>query len=460
MNRLQQVASYIATAPVESIPAEAFGLAKMALIDFIASAVAGADEEVSQIVARHLPDARDGGAATVIGHAIHSTPADAAFANGTTAHALDFDDSNMALGGHPSVVLFPAALALGEVGNNSGRSILDAYVIGFEVLTAMARAVNFEHYEKGWHPTATLGVFGATAAAARLLRLDAEKSAAALGLAASMSSGVKANFGSMAKPLQVGEASRRGVACALLASDGCTASSEAWEGEQGFLNVYNGVGNYRSEELGRLGQGFEILRSGFRFKKYACCGSTHAPIDAALTLRRQYGLKPADIAGVTVSLNARRRPHVDRPVVDSELAGKFSVQYTVAAALADGEVRLRHFTRAAIRRPDLQDLTKQIALANIASQGNALAQQCEIVIETKDGRNVSLRLEDAEGRGAEEYAGYMKQKFSDCMERQHGAAEMEALYQALMHVEELSTIKSLLRRLGGKRAHETLEAAS
>jgi len=460
LSRLQQVASYIATAPAESIPAEAHRLAKIALVDFVASAVAGAREEVSQIVARHLPEARGGGAATVIGQAIQSTPIEAAFANGTTAHALDFDDSNMALGGHPSVVLFPAALALGEVGNNSGRSMLDAYLIGFEVLTAIARSVNFEHYEKGWHPTATLGVFGATAAAARILRLDAEKCAAALGLAASMSSGVKANFGTMAKPLQVGEASRRGVACALLAADGCTASDQAWEGKQGFLNVYNGAGHYRAEELDRLGQGYEILRSGFRFKKYACCGSTHAPIDAALTLRREHGLQASDIAGVKVSLNARRRPHVDRPVVDSELAGKFSVQYTVAAALADGEVRLRHFSDEAIRRADLQGLLKRVTLANIAGEENALAQQCEVAVETNDGRNVSLRLEDAEGRGAEEYVGYMKQKFSDCVERQYPAAEAEQLYQNLMHIEELSNIRSLLRRLGGKRAHETLEAAS
>lgn len=446
MNGLTHLAQFVAGLRRSDIPDEPVSLATLTLVDFVGCAIAGRAEPVSRLAARLSQDAP--GRATVIGHPARARAADAAFANGVTGHALDLDDSNMALGGHPSVVLWPAVLALAQAQGRTGAQAIEAYVAGFEVLTAVARAVNFGHYERGWHPTATLGTFGAAAAASRLLGLDAVQCAAALGLAASMASGVKANFGTMAKPLQVGEASRRGVLCAMLAAEGGTASPDALEGRQGFLAVYHEAGQYRAEELARIGDGLEILRSGVIFKKYACCGSTHAPIDAALALKQRHGLQADGIARVRVALNARRRPHVDRPVVRDELAAKFSVQYTVAAALADGHVGLRHFSPEAIARADLQQLLVRVEMADLEGGADALAQGCELVVSTRAGAEHSIRLDNAEGRAAADYPGYMKTKFADCVHGALDAQRAEGLMQALRAFDSCTDIDPVFGPLG------------
>jgi len=413
MQHLHKIASFVADSPAGFVPPAAIERAKLALVDFVGVAVAGALEPVSKIVVGHLARSARGGA-TVIGADFRAGAADAALANATTGHALDFDDSSFVLGGHPSVTLLPALLAVGEERGSSGRDILEAYGVGFEVMMKFARAVNFEHYEKGWHPTATLGTFGVTAAVARLMRLPAGTVANALGLAASMASGVKANFGSMTKPLQVGQASQKGVWCAQFAADGLTASPAALEGKQGFLAAYNGTGHYRAEELSAFGGTLEILASGLMFKKYPCCGATHAPIDAALDLVRKQRLSAGEIDSVTIAINQRRMPHVDRPVVTTGLQAKFSVQYTVAAALLDGAISLRHFGDAAIARPDLKHLVARVTAAGVESS-EPLSEASELTVRLKDGGTRSVRREGAEARANDEYRSYMVEKFTDCI---------------------------------------------
>jgi 2-methylcitrate dehydratase PrpD len=356
------------------------------------------------------------------------------------------------LGGHPSVTLLPALLAVGEESGSSGREILEAYVIGFEVTMKLSRAVNFEHYEKGWHPTATMGVFGTAAAVARLMRLPAEQVQHALALAASMASGVKANFGSMSKPLQVGHASRNGVLCAQLAADGLTANPAALEGKQGLLEVYNGAGNYRAQALSDFGDPFEILRSGLMFKKYPCCGATHAPIDAALDLVREHPLRAADIAAVTIAMNPRRITHVNRPQVGNGLEAKFSIHYTLAAALADGGISLRHFNDAAVARTDLQDLAARVQAVDIGGQGSSsdqLSQQCELTVKLKSGATHSLRREDAEGRDADAFARYLEPKFTDCVAQVYPATHAKSLLLTIHSFEQQTSIAPFMRRLAG-----------
>ena len=455
MNGLNHLAHFTANLRPGSLPDEAVALAKLALVDYVGCALAGTREPVARLAAIQCADAPGG--AVVVGQRFRTRAQDAAFANATIGHALDLDDSNMVLGGHPSVTLWPAVLAVAQTRHCTGAQALEAYVVGFEVLLAMSRTVNFGHYERGWHPTATLGTFGVAAAIARLLRLDSRQCAVAIGLAASMASGVKANFGTMAKPLQVGEASRRGVLCALLAADGCTASEGALDAKQGFLAVYHEAGQCRTEELSRIGDGLEILRSGISFKKYACCGSTHAPIDAALALKSQYGFGVDDIASVRVALNARRRPHVDRPVVADELAAKFSVQYTVSAALADGQVSMRHFSPEAIARSDLQRLISRVEMANLEGGANALAQGCELTVTTTAGQTHSMRMADAEGRSSAAYPSYMHQKFNDCVRGIFSDSDSVALMDSLLAFDACSDVDRVLARLaapGEKPYHD------
>jgi len=245
--------------------------AKLAILDTLGVTLAGAHEPCAQIVSRVLP--ASGGECLIFGTDRHAPPLDAALVNGTAAHALDFDDVSNSLGGHPSAPILPALFALGEILDCTGRDFITAYVSGFETETRIARGVNFHHYEKGWHPTATLGVFGAAAACCHLLQLDQAKTAQALAIAASLASGIKANFGTMTKPLHVGHTARNGLFAALLARDGFTANTGAMEHKQGFLEFFNGAGNFDAAKiLADWGRPYDIVRPGLGVKQHPCCG--------------------------------------------------------------------------------------------------------------------------------------------------------------------------------------------
>ena len=447
MSQIAALARFVTESPSSRIPPAALTRAKHALIDVLGVTIAGSVEPVAKIIAQHVEATSRGNATVIVGGARVSA-ADAALANGTAGHALDFDDSNFVLGGHPTVAIMPALLAIAEEQRKNGREVLDAYVIGFEIATRLANAVHFEHYEKGWHPSATLGVFGATAAVARLLRLDTEHVLNALALAASMASGIKANFGSMAKPLQVGHASSKGVLCAQLAAAGLTANPAALEGKQGFFEVYNGAGHYRAEAASQFGDELEIMKSGLKFKKYPSCGSTHAPIDAALDLLRERGVRAEDVDSVTIAMNQRRITHVDRPKVTNGLEGKFSIQYTLAAALADGAISLRHFNDDVVARPELQQLVARVRPVGVSGL-ESLSQQCELTVKLKDGSSRTVRRDDAEGRGSDEFVRYLAPKFIDCVEQAYSREHAEALFRDLDAFETLADIAPLMRRLAG-----------
>src|SRR5947209_6471341 len=227
------------------LPAQAGHWAKVGILDTVGVTLAGSAEPAAQIVARLCPSST--GASRVFGTAGGASALDAALINGTAAHALDFDDCNNTLGGHPSAPILPALFALG--GGVSGKAFIAAYAVGVECETKLARAVHFHHYEKGWHPTSTLGTFGSAAACGHLMRLTPEQLANALALAASMASGIKANFGTMTKPFHIGHAARNGLLAALLAREGMTANPAALEHPQGFFAVYNGAGTFDASRI-------------------------------------------------------------------------------------------------------------------------------------------------------------------------------------------------------------------
>lgn len=448
MTQLAALAQSIVHTPASRIPAAALTRAKHALIDMLGVAIAGSIEPVSKIIARHV-EASSRGSSTVMVGGARVSAADAALANGTAGHALDFDDSSFVLGGHPSVALVPALLAVAEERGGTGREILEAYVIGFEIATRLANAVHFEHYEKGWHPSATLGIFGATAAVARLMRLSEAQALHALALTASMASGIKANFGSMAKPLQVGHAAGKGVLCAQLAAAGLTANPAALEGKQGFFEVYNGEGKYRAEAVSQFGDEFEIMKSGIKFKKYPSCGSTHAPIDAAQDLMQGQSLRADEVESITIAMNSRRITHVNRPNVSNGLEGKFSIQYTLAAALADGGISLRHFNEESVRRSDLQTLVSRTQAVGVGGL-ESLSQRCELTVTMKDGSTRSVKRDDAEGRGSDEFVRYLEPKFIDCVEQAYPRERAQSLYRDLDQFETITDVKAVMRKLAGE----------
>ncbi len=429
----------------ENFPAEAVDWAKIAITDAVGCTLAGAVEDAAKTALRVCRAVNPGGGqCTVLGTRERLTSLDAAFVNGITGHALDFDDTSKSMAGHPTVVILPAILALGEELGASGRDVLLAYVTGLETATRIARGVNFRHYEKGWHPTATLGVFGATAACSRLLGLDVARMAHALGIAVSLSSGVKSNFGSQTKPLHAGAAARSGLLAARLAEQGFTASPDAFEHPQGFLAVFNGDGEF---DTGRIlagwGQPLDLLNPGISIKKYPCVFSIHAAIDCAISLRMEHRFSSDNIKKVVVTMHKRRLlPHVLR-AADSALNAKFSLAYGVARALVDGRVLMAHFEGSAHQDPAVRGIMGRIVTQTHSDDARDYA--ASVCVELDDGRSFLKTIEVPLGRGPESPLPetMLRAKFEDCACRVLTPEQADRVYALLRRLESVSDIRSV-----------------
>ncbi|GGE52405.1 hypothetical protein GCM10007276_31750 [Agaricicola taiwanensis] len=435
------LAGRIAALHYPSFPPEALRWAKDAIADTIGCALLGADAEITRAVLTVEEPAP--GPCLVLGHRRRVNRLEAALANGTAGHALDYDDTSKSMAGHPSVIIVPGILALSEALDLSGARMLEAYIVGLEAATRIARGVNFHHYEKGWHPTATLGIFGATAAATRLLDLPPEKIGHALAIAASMASGIKANFGTPVKPLHAGLAARNGLFAALMAEKGIVGSPVAFEHGQGFLEVFNGPGTHDAARMMEgWGEPLDLLDPGMSIKKYPCVYSVHAAIDAAIALHGE-GLGAAgDITGIKVRMYRRRLlPHVlQRP--DSALSAKFSLAYAMARALKDGAVRLDHFEESALRDEEVRRLVGLVETEPHDDDSNDYG--AEVTVTRADGTSLHKEVPLPLGMGpkAPLPPGMLRAKFTDCAARSLDAATADRAFDMLMDLENLSSVRA------------------
>jgi 2-methylcitrate dehydratase PrpD len=437
------IAERIAAIAYDDLPAEAIQWAKMAVLDTVGVTLAGAAEPCAQIVERVL--ASPAGECLIFGSDRRAAPLDAALINGTAAHALDFDDVSNSLGGHPSAPILPALFALGEVLDRSGREFIAAYVAGFETETRIGRGVHHHHYEKGWHPTATLGVFGATAACCHLMGLDRMHTAQALAIAASLASGIKANFGTMTKPLHVGHTARSGLFAAQLAREGFTANPGALEHKQGFLLVFNGPGNFdEAKILEDWGRPYDIVQPGLAVKQHPCCGSTHPAIDAMLLLRSEHRISPEKVVRIDSWTHPRRLAHTDRPDPQSGLDAKFSVQYCLARALLGGRIVLEDFEGEAFRDAATRTLMRHIHAAPHPEGGEALGAEVRVTFD--DGRVIAQRVGAALGRGPDNPlpADALTGKFANCAARALVPAQVERVQRILLQLDEAISLRAVV----------------
>jgi 2-methylcitrate dehydratase PrpD len=444
---LLQLARKALAIELAAIPREALDAARLALLDTVGVTLAGSDEACVGAVAA-ASDIAATGPASRFGRSAMTGMLDAALVNGTAAHALDFDDCSNTMGGHPSAPILPALWALAEARGASGAQVLAAYVTGFEVETKIGRAVNFTHYEKGWHPTATLGTFGAAAACARLIGLDAAGTANALALAASMAAGIKANFGTMTKPFHVGQCARNGLHAALLTEAGLTANAGALEHPQGFFMVFNGAGNFRPEAiLDGFAAPFDLVEPGVAFKRHPCCASTHPALDALMEIMAREGLGSADIAHIRSWTHPRRLRHTDRPDPRSGLDGKFSVQYVLARAALEGSVRTDHFTDAAVRDPAVRAFMTRIAAAPHPEAVMETTQHffADVRVETHDGRVFDAHVDMPLGRDAAHPLppGALETKFFDCARTVLSDVAARTIADAMLRIDTLPDIRSI-----------------
>jgi 2-methylcitrate dehydratase PrpD len=441
-----ELAKRITALRYEDLPPEAVRWAKIGILDTVGVTLAGSRDPAAQIVAHALAAAP--GPALVFGSDQRVNALDAALINGTASHALDFDDCNNTLGGHPSVPVLPALFALAEQAGAGGREFIAAYVAGFETECKIALGVNFHHYTKGWHPTATLGIFGAAAACARLLRLSDEQTATALAIAASFASGIKSNFGTMVKPLHVGHCARNGLFAALLARDGCTASPVAFEHKQGYFEVFNGSGNYDAAKiLPAWGKPWDIVEPGIAIKQYPCCGSTHPAIDAMLALTRQYDLKPAQVERIDSWIHARRLEHTNRPDPQSTNDAKFSIQYCVVRALADRRIAIEHFEGNAYKDAGIRDLMSRVRAAPYTTAQFPADNHfgAEVKITLRDGTVRSAKTDQPLGRTSFNPLPpeLLKEKFVNCALRVLPEPGVTQLHAAIGKFEQLNDVREL-----------------
>jgi len=450
MRATSAIAEFIAKSRWEDCPTGAVDAARRAILDCLGVMLAGSVEPAARIVTDIARS--EGGAplATVVGTPLRTGAVWAALANGTAAHALDFDDTNFTMMGHPTAPVLSAALAAGELALADGRALVHAFLLGFEVETTLAEVLNPAHYHKGFHATGTLGTMGAAAASARLLGLDASQTRTALAIAASQASGLKENFGTMTKPFHAGHAARSGVLSALLARDGFTASEQALEGPQGYFAVL-GAGKREERALETLGAPWKILTTGVAVKPYPSCACTHSIIDSALELRRVHAITPEQVESVTVSVGAS----VPRILIHSNprsgLEAKFSAEFSAAAALCEGRVGISTFQDDKTDEPAIKALMKRVSVVvdpEIPAEGDE-HMWTRMTLRLRDGREVGIAPRPVPGHpGLPLSLDQLREKFRDCARIVLSDDRVDSVRQMVEDLDGCPDLRSLTAVLG------------
>jgi 2-methylcitrate dehydratase PrpD len=380
----------------------------------------------------------------VIGQGFRTSALNAALANGTAAHALDFDHS-FTIMGQPTAPVAPATFALGEALGASGRQVIEAYVAGFEVTAKLVHSLRDSAHD-GWHAPSTLGSFGAAAACSKLLGLDAAKTQMALGITASMASGIVANFGTMTKPLHVGLGARNGVLAAKLAGGGYTASPKAIEGGFGFYSVLHENTAIHEQEIEELGRSYALITDGLRIKPYPCGGLTHQVIDSVLEFRAKHGLTAEMIDRVDVDVVKHTFDRIVFRVPQTGIQGKFCMPYLVARAIIDGKIGLDIFTDSAVRDQNVLKLAErvQMNLDSNLKKSDAAGRPCRVTVRLKNGQTFTREAQHAKG-GPEHPMSEadLRDKFTECAREAIDASSAAKVLDYIESLESLSDIRPL-----------------
>jgi 2-methylcitrate dehydratase PrpD len=370
-----------------ALPSDARRMATLSLFDWVVVSLAGASQPLAGIVRDFV--AAEGGVpkATVTGSNLRLPPRAAALANGTISHALDYDDTHFAYIGHPSVAIYPAALAAAEDTGADANALVDAFLIGAEAACRIGMVLGRTHYDAGFHQTATSGAFGATLAACRLYRMDRASTAAALGLVSSRASGLKSQFGTMGKPFNAGAAAANGIEAAGLARLGFTASDDAFAGPQSYMAAHHASPDGAAQMAGWTLETFFF--ADVRHKLHACCHGTHAMIEALLAVMNDHSMRPESITEVRVHTAPRWQNVCDIKAPRTGLEIKFS--YVVLAAMAIHGINLASYDSyedAVCRDRQLRALADRV---NVVGDESIADSATRVIIDLDDGR----RLEQA-----------------------------------------------------------------
>lgn len=386
-----QLAEFVTTHPSRGWSDEVEQQAHRTFANWVGCAIGPSGEDAVEAALTAVHELQPAQQASLLGRAEKVDIASAALINGISSHTWDFDDTHLKTIIHPAGPVAPAALALAEHLQLSGRELIDALVLGVEVSCRVGNAIYPDHYDRGWHITGTTGMLGSAAACARLLGLDTARTQMALGLAASQPIGLREQFGTMTKPFHPGGAARVGLMSALMAKHGFTASKRALEASRGLLQVYSAKTDWREVTEG-LGQSWEIALN--TYKPFACGIVIHPAIDGCVQLREQHGVKPEQVAKLQLKVHSLVLELTGKKTPATGLESKFSVYHSCAVGLLYGRAGEHEYTDEVVNRPEVLALRAKVEAVVDDRIDEAAA---ELLLTTTDGREIALCVDQAVG---------------------------------------------------------------
>jgi len=457
MGATEKIARFIVDTGYGDIPREAVEKAKRTALDCMGAALAGVGEPVSQTITGYVTNLGGPPQASVFGAGVKVSVQDAALANGSIAHALDYDDCGVKIG-HPSVLVLPAVLSLGEHLGASGQEILTAYILGLEIEAKLALHADFKLMQARLNHQTWYGSIGAAAACAKLLRLDVEKTRMALGIAGNFACGLSANHGSMAGAMAAGNACRNGVIAALMAQEGITANANIIEAKNGFYDTLVGPGHHDAERMADgLGKPFYIESPGIGLKKYPSCYHTHRALDGVFQLLDEHRLSDKDIAEVDVGTSERAMRVLAFTEPATPYQAKFSMPYCIAAAVVDHQVNLETFTPRKFEDHNIVETRKKVhlsfpdvpiwpGLADVGPDTEFVGNP--VTIRTTDGQSYSARVDIPRGDPALPLSDdELLQKYRDCGRSQLRPDDMERSVDLVLGLEKVADVGTLMATL-------------
>ncbi len=460
MGATATIADFIVKTTAADFPAGSDENAIKVIVDTFAVILAGVSSEVAEPLQRYLEMSGESGTSPILGTGRTASPETAALINGTYGHSLDYDDVLSMIPAHPSAVILSALLASMDTKPVSGKNFIEAYIIGVEVGGKVGLGMTNEHYQRGFHATGTLAMFSGVAALAKLHQLDAPTIQQAFGIAASMASGLRRNFGTMTKPLHTGLAARNALSAVRLAMCGFTAAADIMEAKAGFYSTYGTAESDPDVTARGLGKPFVISCPGIAVKKFPCCYATHRTIDGVLTLRERLGFDAHTIDKVICRMPPGGMHVLIYPRPVTGLEGKFSLPYSAAAAVLDGKFTLWSFSDEAVRRPEIAALYERIDTHETPacrgddpqfdkrSSGSRGFVEVEVLL--KDGRRDQIRIDVPPGSPSRALTwDELREKFMDCAKQapRITMATAEAAFNDLRALNTLSDVRTISNRL-------------
>ncbi len=430
------------------LPPGAEALCKRSILDTVGAMVLGGRTPVVQRAARLL---RAPGGATAVGVGPGLAARDAAFLNGLAGHELELDDTSSSNLGHPTAAVLPTVLALGEELGSSGAQVLRAFAIATEVECKLGRVCARALHRRGWHASSVTGVVGAAAGAARLLNLDRAAAVCALGLAASMASGVRENFGTSAKSVHIGKCAADGVLAALLAREGFTASPSALDGAEGYLYEYTGerFGPFGQDFADTLGRDYDVCSPGFAIKQYPSCSSTHRAVDAFADLVREHGFTAGEVERVEFGLSQSALRELVTPDPKTGDEAKFSIGFQAALLLLGIDNMPASYRPELIFRPDVQRIIHCVTMYNESRYDDLPVDMgvgpAFVRVSLTGGRVLERERIYPVGHLTDPIPdGALKEKFMKCALGPLGTERAQALYAALAGLGRAGCIRAVM----------------